>query len=188
MRGWARLWVLLTIIWVVFVGAVTFTVTDWSNEPPWYRIYNNLSTHAQKYYEESSLPKHEPVYKVELKYTDGTETFIRFPIFDEISSNDIVDKLHDDIEEKLIKLAKENKKKVASTEVARFIKLVAIENELAKRALREYQTVSNEQVKRHKQDIREGIIISALAMVIPPVLLLMIGYGIAWVRRGFKKQ
>ncbi len=87
---------------------------------------------------------------------------------------------------KVRKLASDNSKTISDDEIEQFTQRVAQRNEEAKKAQQEYQTKSEEYVAEAKAERRKAYTLAASTAVGVPMLWLLLGLGIAWVRRGFK--
>lgn len=182
MSGWLRLWVLVSAIWLVIVVAFAALIAkDTFNDPdgPW--IVYRLSDKAKGFYEGLEKNEKGPMFTVTFKYTDGETQQVRFPL---------LEKPIKDLElgKKLNKLAKEKGKMISPKVINKFLDDVAKSNKRAKLAKKEYES---EVEKEHEKEItdRKNILkISLVSLIAPPIFLLLFGYGVAWVRKGFKNN
>ncbi len=178
LNGWMRLWILLTLIWVIIVGALSIAIIGWPTEPSRHEVINLLSDQSQTFYKELEADEEGPSIVVEYSYKDGTKQRVQFPNLGE----DALDNIKKNIQEKAIEEGKE----VTSVEINQFIELVSIANEKAKTALKEYQQAYKDRAKYLISERYVEYVIAALVLIIPPLIILMLGYGIVWVRKGFK--
>lgn len=178
MSGWMRLWVLLSAIWAAFViGITTVIVADSFGDVdgPW--IVYSLSDKAKPYFQNLESDEKGPAYTVEFSYTDGTKQNIRFPLLEDAALVDL--------DRKIKNLAKQEGKNVSEIEISRFLNVVSRSNSEAKSALNEYQREIENGVARKANDRKQTFGVAALVLVVPLIILLLLGYGIAWVRKGF---
>lgn len=178
MSGWMRLWVLISSIWAVTIICITaFAIVDTFKDPegPW--ITYNLSDKAKPFFQDLKTDEKGPVYNVELAYTDGTKQIIRFPLLKNEEFGDIDRKIKD--------FARENGKSISESEVQRFLNVTFKQNSEANSALIEYKQQVENTMAISANERKKIIGVSLLAIGLPPIVLLLIGYGIAWVRKGF---
>lgn len=178
MSGWIRLWVLITAIWAIIVAGITTVMvvdTFGDADGPW--IVYSLSDNAKPFFQNLELDEKGPAYAVEFSYADGTKQSIRFPL---LESEALVE-----FDQKINNLAKKEGKSVSENEIRRFLDVVIKKNSEAKSALVEYRQEVENITNRKAGERKEVIGVGVLVLVIPPVVLLLLGYGIAWVRRGF---
>lgn len=178
MNGWLRLWILLTSVWaVIVIGIATVMVVETYDEVegPW--IAYSLSEKAKPFFLNLEADEKGPAYTVEFTYTDGSTPSIRFPLLENV---DLIG-----FEQKIKKLAVKEGKEVSEKEIRRFLDAVSQKNAEAKLALTEYQQEVERRGERKVNDRKQTIVIAALVLVVPPFVMVALGYGIAWVRRGF---
>lgn len=178
MNGWMRLWVLITAIWSVIVVGITTVIviaTFGDTEGPW--IAHSLSDNAKPFFQNLESDEKGPAYTVEFSYTDGTKQSIRFPLLENVALVEF--------DRKIKNLAKKEGKSVSENEIRRFLDVLSKKNSEAKSALVEYRQEVENITNRKAGERMQAIGVGALVLVIPPVVLLLLGYGIAWVRRGF---
>lgn len=178
MNGWMRLWILLTAIWaVIVIGIGVFVVTDSYGQVdgPW--VVYGLSEKSKPFFQNLEADEKGPVYTVEFTYTDGTIQSIRFPMLEGI---DLIE-----FQQKIRKLADEEGKEVTNKEIKRFLGAVSQKNSEAKLASSEYQREVKRRSEQKVKDRKQAIWVSALVCVVPPIIILVLGYGVAWVRKGF---
>ena len=183
MNGWKRLWILLTVIWALIVVSIaTFIVIEDTYDNingPW--IKYRLSDQSKTFYEGLEEDENGPAYTVSFTYEDGTEQAIRFPLIEkEISEINFG--------EKLAKIAKESGRIVSSKEIDLFKEKVTLKNSQAAKAKEEFDSEIEKAKLENLRQRREIIYSSLAALFIPPIIFLFLGYGIAWVRRGFKSN
>lgn len=183
MNGWIRLWIFLTIIWGLVVGSVaTFVViedTPVDESGPWVKY--RLTEKSKKYYEDLKAEETGPVYTVAISLESGEKVRIRFDtLFDEIDEELFRNKLG--------KMAASKNTKVSDTQVDLFIDNLKRENSAALSAKKEYVLILAK-ARKENQEKRVSTIKHASAIFIAPsALILLLGCGVAWVRRGFKSN
>jgi hypothetical protein len=178
MNGWLRLWILLTAIWaVIVIGIVSVVVVETYDdaEGPW--IAYSLSEKSKPFFQNLEADEKGPAYTVEFTYKDGTVQGIRFPMLEGV---DLIE-----FQKKINKLAANEGKEVSEKEIRRFLGEVSQKNSEAKSALAEYQQELERRREQKINDRKQAFFIGALVLVIPPIIILVLGYGIAWVRKGF---
>ncbi|RYY77225.1 MAG: hypothetical protein EOO52_07035 [Gammaproteobacteria bacterium] len=179
MNGWKRLWIFISLIWAAIVMTTAFIVLSQSsyNEPTKASVISKLSESSRKFYEIEDGPR----YTVTLSHEDGTKVGIQFPLLTE-EFNALPFK------EKLEKLAKKSGKTISVIEIENFAKEVKILNLQAAEAKREFDGVY-ENIMKANSDRRSKVIFTALISILMPILIiLLLGYGMAWVRAGFTKN
>jgi len=179
MNGWQRLWVVISAIWLlVVVSYAVISIQDTYTDPdgPW--IFYSLSANAKEFYKDLEKNEKGPMYTVTFKFTDGSEQSVRFPLLEKpVGELKLGDQLN--------RLARENNKQISRQEIAKFINNVSKSNSRAKQAKKEYESKVQE-VRQNSTEKRRNIIINSLLMLIaPPIGVLIMGYSVAWVRRGF---
>ena len=178
MNGWMRLWVFLTALWaVIVIGIATFIVVDTYGEVdgPW--VVYGLSEKSKPFFQNLDADEKGPVYTVQFSYTDGTTQSIRFPMLEGV---DLIE-----FQQKIRKLADEEGKEVSDKEIKQFLGAVSQKNSEAKLASSEYQQEVKRRAEQKVRDRKQAIWVSALVCVVPPIITLVLGYGVAWVRKGF---
>ena len=185
MSGWKRLWIFLSVIWVAIVASIaTFIVIEDTSENARYRLsaIYRLSEESKAFYQDLEKDEKGPAYTISFKYEDGTEQEIRLPLLGKELSE------LNNFGEQLTKLAEESGRTVNSRQIDQFIEKVGLKNSQAIRAKEEFDSeVEKAKVKNLEQ--RKKIIYGSLRiLIIPPLIVLILGYGIAWVRRGFRKN
>lgn len=174
----------MSAIWVVIVvsvGTFIFIEDTYDNptEGPW--IISRLSAQSKAFYENLEDDESGPAYTVSFNYENGIEQKIRFPLLKKNISEI-------DFQEKLEGIAKETGNEISSDEIQRFKENVSLKNSQAFNARNEF-LAKVEEAKIQNIEKRKEIIYSSLAIsTLPPLVVLIIGFGIAWVRRGFQKS
>ena len=187
MHGWLRLWILISLLWVAGIAIVGYFIYEdarTKDSKPIYKgmLVQELRPNQQAYFLKSDSNGIDlfaedlaPSFETTLRYTDGTEERIQFPLLKETDFQEIKEEVHG--------LAKTQGKEISPAEYDRFEILVRVNNRLAleaKRALDQLY-IEAEGVNRSK-DALQLILASSL---LPPIAVLLLGWGIAWVRRGF---
>ena len=178
MNGWLRLWILISAIWgvgVIGIAAVSVADTFGDADGPW--IKYGLSEKAKPFYENLEPDEKGPAYTIEFAYADGTKQGVRFPLLNDMEASEF--------DRKIKNLAVREGKKISDIELSRFVNEVSSKNAEAKEALAEYQREVESSAQRKVSDRRQTIWISTLVLIVPPLIVLLLGHGIAWVRRGF---
>lgn len=177
MNGWVRLWLFLTAIWaVVVVGFAAIMAADTYDDPdgPW--IVYRLSDDAKPFFKDSTNSD-GPTFTVGLSFEDGTTNDISFPLLD---STDL-----QSLESKIRRFADREGKRISESEFRRFSSAVVQKNNEAEAASLQYRLAVAQQSMKQSDKRKTTFQIAALVLVVPPLVLLTFGFGIAWVRRGF---
>jgi len=180
MSGWKRLWVLISIIWALIIIAISaIVIKDTYNIPNGPLIIYRLSYKSKVFYQDLEEDEKGPAYTVTFKYEDGTTQSVRCPLF--------VKPIEDiDFSEHLRKMALESGKKISDHEIELFISNVSKKNSSANSAKAEYESEREKVQKENIESRKNTFLFSTIAIIVPPIVILLIGYGVAWVRKGFK--
>lgn len=166
------------MIWALIVIAfTTVLVLDTYEDPSRFSVVWELSDEAKSFYEESESDE-GPTYIIDLTYEDGTSARVRFPLFESLDFQEF--------EGKINRHAEREGKRVSEAELRRFFSAVTQKNKEAEAASLEYRRAFALKSAEQRRDRLQFVQIAALVLIIPPLVLLSLGYGIAWIRRGFQ--
>jgi hypothetical protein len=178
MTGWIRLWILLSVIWLAVVTtfiAVSLNEFDGKANGPW--ISHRLSESSQQFYKRRGNSDEGPSYVVPVTLVSGTVKEVSFSV---LSSSGL-----ESIERKIQSLAASEGTSVSAEEMSRFLSAVRLENKRAENAAKEYAIELAKYSVEQRESRRDLITFGGLLGAVPPIFVLVLGYGIAWVRRGF---
>ena len=185
MNGWMRLWVLVSVLWFCVVAVIVYvSVVSESYDPPYvHDIYNSLSPKAKPYYLKFSLDE-----KTFLKEGDSQEQWLLYDAVDEALRPFY--KQSSEHPESLLsiqgKLKATKGYSLTIDEIEKRLNKLKEQDAMAPKAEEEFDS-KVEEAYRKKAEARKKAIIHAITItVVPSVLLLLVGYGVAWVRRGFQ--
>jgi hypothetical protein len=162
---------------IIFSGIILIELYKY--EPFHSNIYYNLSSQTKEFYADIEEDEEDPIYIVSFYYDDETKKSIRFPLLDES-----IDKI--DFEYKLKNLADEDGKTISEDEIEEFVNEVYEKNRNALLAKAEFESEISKSKFANDEEIKSTILTTIAVLFIPPLIILMLGYGIAWVREGFK--
>ena len=182
MNGWLRLWIFISAIWCAAVITVASIIyIDTQNTPSTYRVNTKMSEELKQFYKDLEVDEEGPRYTLTVKYTDGSDQSIRFPLIDEPI-------IKDEFEKKINGFAGKENKSVSKRELNKFYNLVSKKNKRAAEAKAEYDEEYELLTLKIQQEKANIIYIAIASAVVPSVLILLLGYGVAWVRTGFKSN
>jgi hypothetical protein len=182
--GWIRLWVLLTVLWTLFIGWLT-----WSTWPPSYpsldpnasvEDLNRLASDRTVVATEATPPQGSPTFDPTKSFTviwDSTldeimredekltraefiaRIRVRYPVYNDLSDDDLLGRMLD----------KYPFLRSSMTDIDPLMTIDAADRRALNRAN------------------RNRAVLAALALwLVPPVGLYAFGFGVGWVYRGFR--
>jgi hypothetical protein len=181
LNGWKRLWVFATTLWIVAVLAIGVSlVAETLGDPSHYSIHSKLPDSAKGFYESPPANENYPSYQVPLRFEDFELVTFNFELLE--------DPTDEDIRARITRYAGENRRSVSDIALQEFIDEVIRENQRAQRAYAEYIRATVD--TRRADDQERALLIWAIiaTMLTPPIVIFILGFGIAWVRQGFKRQ
>jgi hypothetical protein len=179
MNGWWRLWIFSSVVWLIALAFFAYQNYSPIRNIDEREVISALTSDAAQYFQEWSPEYQELSYTSSFIFTDGTQSTIRFPL---LSESEL-----DDIERRLRALSDRENKVVSESEMLRFVALVKAENEKASRAMQQFERLSNEKIAEER-DRHDRFIANMLALFIAfPAGSLLLGAGLGWVFRGFKR-
>ena len=187
MYGWMRLWSVMSVIWVIAIGIATLDKLDrLSSEPSNLSIYYALDDETKPFFERlrEDPPQTTPTYITEVQFDDGTTRGVRFALMDETQLAEFSERGY----AKIKRIAEIHNKTLSKALIDAFI-VSTISNNLQASAYSdtykdevERQTkISETKSSRHLED-------SFLLIFCVPLFALLLGYSVAWVRRGFSSN
>ena len=181
MNGWMRLWLFISVIWLLLVVTVSsFLLLDNSYrnpDGPW--INHRLSNSSKKFFENLAEGENGAHYSVSVEFDDGSKYEIRLPVLTQEGLETIPKKIR--------KLAEEKEATVADSAIEGFSAKVRELNSAAQKADEARAQALREYVSDMRAERKQLIIYAVLTFVLPVLGALLMGLGVAWVRRGFRK-
>lgn len=182
MNGWLRLWVFVSLIWCIAVSAMaTIVYKEIRDEPYASSVSNKISKEAKEFYSDLEDDEDGPKYMLTLSYSDGTELEFRLPLLEE----PVEEK---EFKSKILNIVDEDNATISKHELDRFYKAVLKRNKLALEAKEEYDQVYLDLELVLKQEKLNFIYVTLAIASVPVLLLIILGYSIAWVRAGFNSN
>ncbi|MED5530692.1 MAG: hypothetical protein VYA99_10105 [Pseudomonadota bacterium] len=180
MSGWLRLWVLLSVFWLIAATFYFYQNFIPIRDVDELEIIRELDPNASQYFREWSHEHKELTYYVSFSFTDGTQGTIRFPF---LSEEEI-----EDVERRVKALSDRENRVISENEMSRFVALVKAENIGAGRAMQQFESIAIE--KKVQEEKRHGrYIFNVIAMLIAfPAGSFLTGTGFGWVYQGFKNS
>lgn len=171
-----RLWVFVSVIWAIAVIVVTALMVADEGDITVHEstVVSQLSPESKVYFNHDG---DEAQYVISLVYDNGHIVNINFKHSDAIPD---IDELSE-----ALSLAEVGGGKVSREKVETF-RQGALETQVhAKKAQEEFDTHALA-IKKRKLGKRNDILLMGVGfLVIPSLILLAFGYGVAWVRQGF---
>lgn len=177
LNGWQRLWVFLCLVWVVSTLSITFySYTTYNVNPSYFSIAFRLPQNYRNLFPDG-VTRVNATHSERVDYVDGTSVRINF--------DDVLAISADDIRPRLINLAEINNNTISDQEIDSFRTKIIERQDFLRGAQNRFDeivtTIEMERLEVKDQILYQG----ALIILIPPIALLLSGYGLAWVRRGF---
>jgi hypothetical protein len=184
MNGWMRLWVLVSVLWLSLVGVIVYvSVVSESYDPPYTQdIYNSLSTKAKPFYfmlNENAGRFLKKGDEDQWLLTDEVNEALR-PFYKEYSGHPAT------LFSIQSKLKGANGYSLSVDEIKKRLIELKEQDALAPQAKEEFDRKVEEAYRKKAEARKKAIIHATTITVVPSVLLLLVGYGVAWVRRGFQ--
>ena len=174
LNGWYRLWISLSIPWLLSISIILWVDFDTSRlVTKW-----DLSHSNQKFYEKRDPEDHsKPSYDLPLYDSSKSEILmtIEFPI---LSESGIAS-----VKEKVQRMVVEEELPVNDSQITDFVAEVVKMNSLAISAKEEYEQLFSEELKQ--QLIKYALKWFVFACL-PPISLLLVAYTVIWIKNGFK--
>ena len=178
MNGWIRLWVFVSLIWMTATGLFAwYSIPQNYTVGPWTKF--GLSDSSIVFFTHEFMPYYEPHYTVDLEFEDGTKEPIILPVL-------TADEVSPEYWREQIKEIADYKGKSASVfQPYVFSEKVAKKNEAAKIAKNQFDKLVSDKTAQSQESRSRHLTVSLLGILLPPLIALILGFGIAWVRRGF---
>lgn len=174
-----RLWVFVSVVWLslMVVMGVTILFEDYDREPNFDNIFYKLTDKTKEFYRDNKNIEENPYYVLSIKHLDGEEFKVRIDLMDESEQESIMDRFAKYVTEE---------KKVSESELKTVLKTISLKNKEAFSAKQEFDDKVNNFKSENIQRRNESIIQITMTALIPPIVILLLGQGVAWVRRGFR--
>lgn len=173
MNGWLRLWVFISVIWaviVVFLAALLMR-EDWHKAPDYSAALKHVSDETLIFYRDFGP---SPEMTVPVSFSDGSKTTVHLDLSNPINIESI---------SSMIEISVDNhNRKALPGEVSRITKEAEKRKALLKAAIDDMEAGIKQAMRKNQ---REMVTLVIAIVVIPSSILLVVGSGFAWVRRGF---
>jgi len=191
MNGWLRLWVFLSLIWLVVVSVFQFVKTPsvssfttqevirYMPDPYRGRYLDNLYAEPNRFREFNiSGLAESPVEPGQVVYMkiDNETVELQFPILDEAQLVTAFKSLRSEFEH------------LAGADLAEIEDDISKSNQQLIKARDAYITAKSDLINQRTQTVLDNLKIWAIVGVLPPLLLLILGWGISWVYAGFVRS
>lgn len=179
---WLRGWVLLTAIWSVVVVLYTAVgIRDTFDEPSPSALMHQLSLGAQTFFNTAIVDDNGTlVAQVPVTYSDGSTEVILFPYVKEIALFEFRNQLKD--------MTRRTGKTIPGLESQKAYFQYQASNTYRLESIKEYDSHLDDIRTRNMKERVKILMAGLLALVIPPSLLLLLGYAVVWVIKGSPEQ
>lgn len=180
MKGWIRLWLLLSLIWSAVVIIRAFAEFVPIRPVDEQAIVQSLSGRSASFFRDWTLENKLVSHTQRFRYSDGSDEAIRFPILSEEEMESIPDRVRRNFDG--------DGKQIDESEMSRFVRLVRDKNGEAIRATQEFERLAND-ARESEHDRQARFIRNNVFLLFSfPLGSLALALGAVWVIAGFKNR
>ena len=181
MNGWIRLWTVVSSIWIL--GIVFNIVIAMPDKPSDVSVFYGLDENTKLYFDGllENPPQKIPSYAVGITSESGREVSISHLFMKDSELPDF----KNDVEITLVKYGKDESMIFSEKSMSDFIDQTISQNVLAGEALISYENEVENQINRLNVEWLRHIKEKLVLLIVLPLMVFLLGYSIAWIRRGF---